>query len=64
MVLATLWTVFFVISLVGAAKNPGDDDWVHLPNKCEGKRRRLAASGPHSCAVTQQREEGKHLSVW
>ncbi|XP_028261972.1 protein canopy homolog 3 [Parambassis ranga] len=35
MILAALWTIFFVISLVGAAKKPGDDDWVHLPNKCE-----------------------------
>lgn len=26
-----------LISAVGAAKSAGDDDWVHLPNKCEGK---------------------------
>lgn len=26
-----------IISSVGAAKPEGDDEWVHLPNKCEGK---------------------------
>ncbi|CAK6975789.1 protein canopy homolog 3 [Scomber scombrus] len=26
---------FLVISWVGAARKEGDDDWVHLPNKCE-----------------------------
>lgn len=25
---------------VGAAKDGGDDEWVHLPNKCEGKSAR------------------------
>lgn len=29
---------FVIIWSVGAAKDVGDDEWVHLPNKCEGKR--------------------------
>ena len=35
--LAGFLSVFWVISSVGAAKKEGEDDWVHLPNKCEGK---------------------------
>ncbi|XP_056225906.1 protein canopy homolog 3 [Seriola aureovittata] len=35
MILAVFMSLFFVVSPVGAAKNGGDDDWVHLPNKCE-----------------------------
>lgn len=26
-----------IIWSAGAAKDGGDDEWVHLPNKCEGK---------------------------
>ncbi|XP_036967714.1 protein canopy homolog 3 [Acanthopagrus latus] len=33
--LAGFLSVFWVISSVGAAKKEGEDDWVHLPNKCE-----------------------------
>lgn len=33
-----VFTSFLVIILsVRAAKGGGDDEWVHLPNKCEGK---------------------------
>ncbi|XP_070786083.1 protein canopy homolog 3 [Enoplosus armatus] len=35
MILAPYLSFFLVISSVGAAKNGGDDEWVHLPNKCE-----------------------------
>ncbi|XP_041821162.1 protein canopy homolog 3 [Chelmon rostratus] len=35
MILAGYFAIFFVISWVGAAKEGGDDEWVHLPNKCE-----------------------------
>lgn len=38
MVLAGFVSFLLVISSVGAAKDGGDDEWVHLPNKCEGKR--------------------------
>ncbi|TNN23551.1 hypothetical protein EYF80_066327 [Liparis tanakae] len=38
MTLAAYLTVISVMSSVGAAKTGGDDDWVYLPNKCEGKR--------------------------
>ncbi|KAL4007504.1 hypothetical protein ACER0C_001356 [Sarotherodon galilaeus] len=34
MILAAYLSFFLLISSVGAAKD-GDDDWVHLPNKCE-----------------------------
>lgn len=34
MILAAHLSFFLLISSVGAAKD-GDDDWVHLPNKCE-----------------------------
>lgn len=36
MILAAYLSFFLIFSSVGAAKNAGDDDWVHLPNKCEG----------------------------
>uniref|UniRef100_A0A3B5LFY3 Protein canopy homolog 3 n=1 Tax=Xiphophorus couchianus TaxID=32473 RepID=A0A3B5LFY3_9TELE len=32
---AVYWSALAVISSVGAAKTDGDDDWVHLPNRCE-----------------------------
>uniref|UniRef100_A0A096MDN8 Protein canopy homolog 3 n=1 Tax=Poecilia formosa TaxID=48698 RepID=A0A096MDN8_POEFO len=32
---AVYWSVLAVILSVGAAKTDGDDDWVHLPNRCE-----------------------------
>ncbi|GAA6231903.1 protein canopy homolog 3 [Lates japonicus] len=35
MILAAYLSFFLIFSSVGAAKNAGDDDWVHLPNKCE-----------------------------
>ncbi|XP_058479483.1 protein canopy homolog 3 [Solea solea] len=35
MILTLYATVLCVISCVGAAAGGGDDDWVHLPNKCE-----------------------------
>ncbi|XP_040887013.1 protein canopy homolog 3 [Toxotes jaculatrix] len=35
MILAAYVSFFWIISSVGAAKKEGDDDWVHLPNKCE-----------------------------
>ncbi|MEQ2276509.1 Protein canopy 3 [Xenotaenia resolanae] len=35
MMFGVYWSVLFVISSVGAAKTDGDDDWVHLPNRCE-----------------------------
>lgn len=35
MILAAYLSFFLLISSVEAAKD-GDDDWVHLPNKCEG----------------------------
>lgn len=37
MMFAVYWSALAVISSVGAAKVDGDDDWVHLPNRCEGK---------------------------
>lgn len=30
-------SILVIIWSVGAAKDGGDDEWVHLPNKCEGK---------------------------
>lgn len=45
MFLAGLLSFFLVIPSVGAAKDGGDDEWVHLPNKCEGKLCLLAAFG-------------------
>ncbi|CDQ92370.1 unnamed protein product [Oncorhynchus mykiss] len=39
MVLLTCLTVFLLSALVeGAEKKEGDDEWVHLPNKCEGRK--------------------------
>ncbi|XP_029382447.1 protein canopy homolog 3 [Echeneis naucrates] len=35
MLSAVLVSVLLVVCPVGAAKNGGDDEWVHLPNKCE-----------------------------
>ncbi|XP_027894886.1 protein canopy homolog 3 [Xiphophorus couchianus] len=35
MMFAVYWSALAVISSVGAAKTDGDDDWVHLPNRCE-----------------------------
>ncbi|XP_017292312.1 protein canopy homolog 3 [Kryptolebias marmoratus] len=35
MILATYLSFLLIISSVGAAKTEGDDEWVHLPNKCE-----------------------------
>lgn len=35
MILAAYLSFFSIISSVGAAKTGADDDWVHLPNKCE-----------------------------
>ncbi|KAM4714335.1 protein canopy homolog 3 [Anableps anableps] len=35
MIFVVYWSVLAVISSVGAAKTDGDDDWVHLPNRCE-----------------------------
>lgn len=35
MILAGYLSFFVIISSVGAAKDGGDEDWVHLPNKCE-----------------------------
>ncbi|CAG5929420.1 unnamed protein product [Menidia menidia] len=35
MVLLAQFSFLLIISSVGAAKSEGDDDWVHLPNKCE-----------------------------
>ncbi|KAM9717751.1 protein canopy homolog 3 [Menidia menidia] len=35
MILLAQFSFLLIISLVGAAKSEGDDDWVHLPNKCE-----------------------------
>ncbi|KAK2862809.1 hypothetical protein Q5P01_002342 [Channa striata] len=35
MVLAAYLSFLLLTSSVGAAKPGGDDDWVHLPNKCE-----------------------------
>ncbi|XP_044038882.1 protein canopy homolog 3 [Siniperca chuatsi] len=35
MISAAYLSFFLIISSVGAAKNGGDDEWVHLPNKCE-----------------------------
>ncbi len=37
MAVAGFLSFFLMISSVGAAKEGGDDEWVHLPNKCEGK---------------------------
>lgn len=37
MILLGVLSFVCVILSVGAAKDGGDDDWVHLPNKCEGK---------------------------
>lgn len=37
MILSPYLSLFFVIFSVGTSKTTdGDDDWVHLPNKCEG----------------------------
>lgn len=53
--LAGFLSVFWVISSVGAAKKEGEDDWVHLPNKCEGKLSvgvssvRFSEEGPRTC---------------
>lgn len=38
MFVAGFTSFFVIIWSVGAAKDGGDDEWVHLPNKCEGKR--------------------------
>ncbi|KAM7376978.1 hypothetical protein PAMA_013659 [Pampus argenteus] len=35
MILATYLSFFWIISSAGAAKKEGDDEWVHLPDKCE-----------------------------
>ncbi|XP_071315048.1 protein canopy homolog 3 [Trachinotus anak] len=35
MILAAFVSFLWIVSPVGAAKNAGDEDWVHLPNKCE-----------------------------
>lgn len=35
MILAEYCPVFVLFLAVGAAKDGGDDEWVHLPNKCE-----------------------------
>lgn len=41
MILSGVLSFVCVILSVGAAKDGGDDDWVHLPNKCEGKNESL-----------------------
>lgn len=38
MFVAAFTSFFVIICSVGAAKDAGDDEWVHLPNRCEGKR--------------------------
>lgn len=35
MIIVSYLSFFCMIVSVGAAKSAGDDDWVHLPNKCE-----------------------------
>ncbi|KAF3837447.1 hypothetical protein F7725_004911 [Dissostichus mawsoni] len=35
MIIVSYLSFFCMILSVGAAKSAGDDDWVHLPNKCE-----------------------------
>lgn len=35
MISAGCWTVLFLLSSVVAGKGGGDDEWVHLPDKCE-----------------------------
>lgn len=35
MILSLYFPVFVLFLAVGAAKDGGDDEWVHLPNKCE-----------------------------
>uniref|UniRef100_A0A1A8D9J6 Protein canopy homolog 3 n=1 Tax=Nothobranchius kadleci TaxID=1051664 RepID=A0A1A8D9J6_NOTKA len=35
MILASYFLFLLTFSSVGAAKTEGDDDWVHLPNRCE-----------------------------
>lgn len=37
MFVAGFASILVIIWSVGAAKDGGDDEWVHLPNKCEGK---------------------------
>lgn len=37
MFVAGFTSFIVIIWSVGAAKDGGDDEWVHLPNKCEGK---------------------------
>lgn len=38
MLVAGFTSFFVIIWSAGAAKDGGDDEWVHLPDKCEGKR--------------------------
>lgn len=41
MVWFTCVTMFLLSVLVeGAEKKEGDDEWVNLPNKCEGRKRK------------------------
>lgn len=43
MFVAGLTSLLVIIGSVAAAKDGGDDEWVHLPNKCEGKRQMSAS---------------------
>ena len=64
--LAGFLSVFWVISSVGAAKKEGEDDWVHLPNKCEGRLSvgvswvRFSEEGQRTCRGPEQRERMGH----
>lgn len=51
MISAAHLTILMIVS-AGAAKpkDGGDDEWVHLPNKCEGNR--FHAAGPFVCGAT------------
>lgn len=67
MILAAYLSFLVVVSSVGAAKSGGDDEWVHLPNKCEGNWT-LAAFGSQNGVRgppegPQQRQEWISVSV-
>lgn len=62
MILVAYLSFFLLISSVGAAKD-GDDDWVHLPNKCEGKAACGAQNGLRGPLRVLQQIEKSYCSI-
>lgn len=56
---ATYLSFFLLISSAGAAKSGGDDDWVHLPDKCEGN----GGCYQHLVCTAGPAEEGRNVNV-